>query len=57
MLLSGSANRHVAMRQARRTDILWTGDEILVYERLKQRTLELQKDIPTHIREIVEKHV
>lgn len=48
---------HVAMRQARRTDILWTGDEIAVYERLKQRTLELQKDIPAYIKEIVEKHV
>lgn len=48
---------HVAMRQARRTDILWTGDEIPVYERLKRRTLELQKDIPAYIKEIVEKHV
>ncbi|MBE2240568.1 MAG: HNH endonuclease [Caldilineaceae bacterium] len=48
---------HVAMRQARRTDILWTGDEILVYERLKQRTMELQKGIPAYIKEIIEKHV
>ena len=48
---------HVAMRQARRTDIMWTGDEISVYERLKKRTLELQKDIPGYIKEIVEKHV
>lgn len=45
------------MRQARRTDIMWTGDEISVYERLKKRTLELQKDIPGYIKEIVEKHV
>lgn len=48
---------HVAMRQARRTDIMWTGDEIAVYERLRQRTLELQKDIPAYIKEIVEKHM
>lgn len=48
---------HVAMRQARRTDIMWTGDEISVYERLKQRTMELQKDIPAYIKEIIKKHV
>lgn len=48
---------HVAMRQARRADILWTGDEIPTYERLRRRTLELQKDIPKYIKEIVEKHL
>ena len=48
---------HVAMRQARRTDILWTGDEVAIYDRLKKRTEELQKDIPAFIKEIVERHV
>ncbi len=48
---------HVAMRQARRADIMWTGDEISVYDRLKKRTIELQKDIPGYIKEIIEKHV
>lgn len=48
---------HVAMRQARRTDILWQGEEIDVYERLKKRTAELQKDIPEFIKEIVARHV
>lgn len=48
---------HVAMRQARRADIMWTGDEISIYDRLKKRTIELQKDIPGYIKEIIEKHV
>jgi hypothetical protein len=48
---------HVAMRQARRTDIMWEGDEVTVYERLRQRTIELQKDIPAFIKEIIEKYV
>lgn len=48
---------HVAMQQARRTDIMWIGDEISVYDRLKKRTKELQKDIPKYIKEIIEKHV
>ncbi len=48
---------HVAMRQARRVDIIWTEDEIKVYEKLKRKTLELQKDIPKFIKEIVKKHL
>ena len=48
---------HVAMRQARRADIMWIGEEVSVYERLKKRTMELQKDIPAFIKEIIEKHV
>jgi hypothetical protein len=48
---------HVAMLQARRADIMWIGPEIGVYDRLKKRTMELQKDIPEFIKEIVEKHV
>lgn len=57
LYLSPRLAGELAMRQTRRTDIMWTGDEIAVYERLKQRTLELQKDIPAYIKEIVEKHV
>ncbi len=46
---------HIAMRQARRVDIMWTGKEISAYDRLKRRTIELQKDIPKYIKEIIEK--
>lgn len=48
---------HVAMRQARRVDIMWTGEEVSVYDRLKKRTMELQKNIPEYIKEIIEKHI
>jgi hypothetical protein len=48
---------HIAMRQARRVDILWTGDEVAIYDRLKKRTLELQKDIPKYVKEIIEKQL
>jgi len=48
---------HVAMRQARRTDIMWTGTEVSIYDRLKERTLELQKDLPAYIKELIEKHL
>lgn len=48
---------HVAMQQIRRTDIIWTGQDLSIYERLRKRTMELQKDIPEFIKEILAKHV
>lgn len=48
---------HIAMRQARRADIMWVGEEVSAYERLRQRTLELQKEIPEFIKEIIELHI
>ena len=48
---------HIAMRQARRVDIMWSGEEVSVYDRLKRRTMELQKDIPKYIKEIIEKNL
>jgi hypothetical protein len=48
---------HVSMWEARRTDILWTGAEVESYESLKRRTLELQKNIPGYVKEIIEEHL
>jgi hypothetical protein len=48
---------HIAMRQIRRADIIWSGDEVNVYENLKKRTQELQKNIPDFIKEIIKKHL
>jgi len=36
---------------------MWVGEEVSVYDRLKKRTMELQKDIPEFIKEVIEKHV
>ncbi len=48
---------HIAMRELRRVDIIWSGDDLSVYERLKKRTMELQKDIPNFIKQIIKKHL
>jgi hypothetical protein len=48
---------HVAMREARRADILWTGAEVEFYEKLKRRTLQLQRNIPGYVKEIIERHL
>jgi len=48
---------HLAMSQIRRVDIIWSGNEVSVYENLKKRTHELQKNIPDFIKEIIKKHL
>jgi hypothetical protein len=48
---------HIAMREARRADILWTGGEIEDYEKLRRRTTALQRNIPSYVKEIVARHL
>ena len=48
---------HIAMRQVRRLDIMWTGDEVEVYERLKKKTAELQQEIPGYVKKIIERNL
>lgn len=48
---------HVAMRQNRRADILWSGAGVSVYDKLKKRTMELQQHLPAYIKELIEKHL
>jgi len=48
---------HIAMRQVRRLDLLWQGDEIDIYERLKQQAIKLDKEIPEFVKEIIEKEL
>lgn len=48
---------HVAMRQIRRVDLLWEGDDVEIYERLKQRSISLQKEISELVKEIIEREV
>jgi hypothetical protein len=48
---------HIAMRQMRRLDILWTDDEVAVYDRLKKKTEELQQEIPAYVKKIIERNL
>ena len=48
---------HIAMRQVRRADIMWTEAEVETYEKLKQRTIRLQKNVPGYVKEIVKQHL
>lgn len=49
--------RHIAMRPVRRIDLLWEGDSVEVYERLKQRAISLNKELPDLVKEIIEREI
>jgi hypothetical protein len=46
---------HIAMRQVRRIDLLWEGDDIEIYERLKQRAVSVEKELPEFVKEICQR--
>lgn len=48
---------HIAMRQVRRVDLVWQGEGIEIYERLKQHAVNLNKDIPELIKEIIKREI
>jgi hypothetical protein len=48
---------HVAMQQVRRIDLMWQGDSIESYEKLKQQAVRLNKEIPEFIKEIIEREI
>ena len=41
------------MRQLRRVDLLWQGDEVEQYEFLKEKAIAYEKDMPEFIKEII----
>lgn len=45
---------HIAMRQIRRIDLIWQGDEVATYDKLKAQSLKLQKEIPAFVKQIIE---
>ncbi|MBI5971042.1 MAG: HNH endonuclease [Deltaproteobacteria bacterium] len=48
---------HIAMRPARRLDIMWVGAEVEVYDRLKKKTEKLQQEMPAYVKKIIEKNL
>ncbi len=48
---------HIGMRQIRRLDLVWQGDDIKIFERLKTEANLAQKGIPLFVKEIIEREV
>lgn len=48
---------HISLREVRRMDIIWEGNEIMVYERLKQLAQKNKFPIPDFVKKIIAKHL
>ena len=44
---------HIAMRQVRRLDLIWQGDEAEHYETLKKQARDLSVEVPAYVRAII----
>ncbi|MFA5864171.1 MAG: HNH endonuclease signature motif containing protein [Phycisphaerae bacterium] len=49
--------KHIALKALRRVDIVWSGNEIKLYEKLKDRAQTLGKNIPDYVKSIIHDHV
>jgi len=48
---------HIALQEIRRLDIIWEGEEVEVYERLKKMAQEMDVEIPSYVKELIGKHL
>lgn len=48
---------HIAMRQIRRLDLVWQGDEVALFDKLKSEATALDKEIPAFVKEIIEREL
>lgn len=47
---------HIALREIRRTDIIWNDDEIPVYEQLKEAALKSHATVPDYVKKVIREH-
>ena len=45
---------HIAMRQVRRLDLIWQGDEVAHYEALKKQARDLSVEVPAYVKAFIE---
>lgn len=48
---------HVALKEIRRTDILWNENEVQVYEKLKKLAAQNESPIPEYVKKVITKHL
>jgi hypothetical protein len=48
---------HIALREVRRTDILWNENEVQLYENLKEIAVKNQFPIPDYVKKVIAKHI
>ena len=48
---------HIAMRHIRRIDLMWQGNDVEIYEKLKRKAASLDKPISELVKEIIERDI
>ena len=51
------AYKHIALRETRRLDVVWTKGEVEDYEVLRQRAKKLQKSMPEYVKTALKRHI
>jgi len=48
--------KHIALKEIRRLDVVWSGEEIAVYEALKQRAAKAKNNVPNYVKAVLKQH-
>jgi 5-methylcytosine-specific restriction endonuclease McrA len=54
---SPQSYKHIALREERRLDIVWQGDEIDTYKRLQKKVRKLNIELPDFVKSIIDKQI
>lgn len=49
--------KHVALQEIRRLDVVWSGEEINIYESLRERASKLQVEMPVYVKTALKRHI
>lgn len=47
---------HIAMRDIRRLDLLWSEEEVAVYDKLKEEASKVQEEAPEYVKNVLRNH-
>lgn len=50
------SHSHVAMKEIRRLDLTWEGEEVKVYDKLKKQSDQVKEPLPEYVKAILNKH-
>ena len=48
--------KHIAMRDVRRLDLLWSGEEVAEYELLMEKAAKVKKEAPEYVKKVLRSH-
>ena len=49
--------KHIALREIRRLELVWTEHEIEVYEKLKHRAKMVHERMPDYVKNVIKNHL